>query len=798
MANISTYGAAPRHGLAMVASDGRSPQDLSSVSSGGTQQQHRDAVSLAHKSSLHQMSDNGNLPTQYIVTIAGDRSINHNGIMEEAVYQSCCDNDPHSQHVEFTTLSDDHMQQHQHYIEYADPSAGQYYTSAALPLSSNAQISVSDVTTGQFPVSQGPDGRMYFVHDDMSVVNGAGHAVTSAPRASPATVQWLLDNYEAAEGVSLPRSTLYNHYLRHCAQCKLEPMNPASFGKLIRSVFLGLRTRRLGTRGCSKYHYYGIALKASSNYNGELIESDSQPATPRQLVPCQRNVQNVAAVPSSGGGTTLRPANELVTSGSQHHLQYLGDACGAIPNFGHIELTEALPDGITMDHLRTYEHLYVQHCEAILHVVVNLQFSSVESLWKSFWNTSLAQKGTSGNVELLQHIPLNLLRSLCCMPSVVKYTTCSDFAFYQALIEVLIPDVLRPIPSTLTQVIRNFAKSLETSLKSSMTGVPDTMVKAKACAVCIFAQTLRRYTSLNHLAQAARAVLQNSSQVQQMLIDLNRIDFGNIQEQASWVCQCDDVIIRQLEADMKTTLEQQNGLEHWAKWLESVLDRVLVPDSSGTNFTKLAQQFLLKWSFYCSMIIRDLTLRSAASFGSFHLIRLLFDEYMFYLVEHKIAVVSGCMPLEAMANCQLMAAADDHLQTNDRLVAVKRSADGTYRTQSDSTVCSATSSTAAVPLKAEHSPSTVVTSAGVFPMVVLPSPPTSNYSFPKPMGTPVKLSIASPRSLGVMTKPSGGDTTKTVLLQTNGSAPRTVFMVPVSTAVKPADNSLRVVDKRIA
>ncbi len=61
-------------------------------------------------------------------------------------------------------------------------------------------------------------------------------------------VQWLIDNYETAEGVSLPRSTLYNHYLRHCQEQKMDPMNPASFGKLIRSVFLGLRTRRLGTR----------------------------------------------------------------------------------------------------------------------------------------------------------------------------------------------------------------------------------------------------------------------------------------------------------------------------------------------------------------------------------------------------------------------------------------------------------------------------------------------------------------------------------------------------------------------
>ncbi len=61
-------------------------------------------------------------------------------------------------------------------------------------------------------------------------------------------VQWLMDNYETAEGVSLPRCTLYCHYLLHCQQTKLEPVNAASFGKLIRSVFMGLRTRRLGTR----------------------------------------------------------------------------------------------------------------------------------------------------------------------------------------------------------------------------------------------------------------------------------------------------------------------------------------------------------------------------------------------------------------------------------------------------------------------------------------------------------------------------------------------------------------------
>ena len=48
------------------------------------------------------------------------------------------------------------------------------------------------------------------------------------------------------------------------------------------------------------------------------------------------------------------------------------------------------------------------------------------------------------------------------------------------------------------------------------------------------------------------------------------------------------------------------------------------------------------------MVIRDLTLRSAASFGSFHLIRLLYDEYMFYLVEHQVAAATGETPIAVM------------------------------------------------------------------------------------------------------------------------------------------------------
>lgn len=62
----------------------------------------------------------------------------------------------------------------------------------------------------------------------------------------------------------------------------------------------------------------------------------------------------------------------------------------------------------------------------------------------------------------------------------------------------------------------------------------------------------------------------------------------------------------------------------------------------------ILQTFLTSFLSYSSMVIRDLTLRSAASFGSFHLIRLLYDEYMFYLVEHRVAQATGETPIAVM------------------------------------------------------------------------------------------------------------------------------------------------------
>ncbi len=76
-----------------------------------------------------------------------------------------------------------------------------------------------------------------------------------------------------------------------------------------------------------------------------------------------------------------------------------------------------------------------------------------------------------------------------------------------------------------------------------------------------------------------------------------RVD-DDVQEQASWVCQCEEGVVQRLELDFKATLQQQSSLEQWAAWLDNVVTQILKPYEDKPTLPKAARQFLLKWSFY--------------------------------------------------------------------------------------------------------------------------------------------------------------------------------------------------------
>ena len=116
------------------------------------------------------------------------------------------------------------------------------------------------------------------------------HRNNRKPHSTPATLFWLRSNFQLSEGACIPRCEVYCYYVDFCNRSQHQPVNAASFGKVIstwtkdlirlylrlnfraflsqviRQMFPHLTTRRLGTRGKSRYHYYGLAVKKESIY----------------------------------------------------------------------------------------------------------------------------------------------------------------------------------------------------------------------------------------------------------------------------------------------------------------------------------------------------------------------------------------------------------------------------------------------------------------------------------------------------------------------------------------------------
>uniref|UniRef100_A0A8C5EIH2 RFX-type winged-helix domain-containing protein n=1 Tax=Gouania willdenowi TaxID=441366 RepID=A0A8C5EIH2_GOUWI len=417
----------------------------------------------------------------------------------------------------------------------------------------------------------------------------------SKPHSTPATLEWLEENYEIAEGVCIPRSALYMHYLDFSEKHDTQPVNAASFGKIIRQQFPALTTRRLGTRGQSKYHYYGIAVKESSQYY-DVMYSKKGAAWVNETGKKEVTKQTVAYSPRSKLGTLLPE----------------------FPNVKELNLPTSLPE----ERVSTFIMMYRTHCQRILDTVIRANFDEVQSFLLHFW----------------QGMPPHMLPVLG-SPTVVNIVGVCDSILYKAISGVLMPTVLQALPDSLTQVIRKFAKQLDEWLKIALHDLPENLRNIKFELSRRFSQILKRQTSLNHLCQASRTVISSADITFQMLEDWRNVDLNSITKQTLYTMEESQEEHRQLiihlYQEFDRLLEEQSPIEAYIEWLDSMVDRCVVKVAGKRPgcLKKVAQQFLLMWSCFGTRVIRDMTLHSAPSFGSFHLIHLMFDDYVLYLLE---------------------------------------------------------------------------------------------------------------------------------------------------------------------
>nr|KAF6507627.1 regulatory factor X6 [Rousettus aegyptiacus] len=376
------------------------------------------------------------------------------------------------------------------------------------------------------------------------------------------TLQWLEENYIVCEGVCLPRCILYAHYLDFCRKEKLEPACAATFGKTIRQKFPLLTTRRLGTRGHSKYHYYGIGIKESSAYYHSVY---------------------------SGKGLTRFSGSKLKNEGGFTRKYSLSSKTGTLlpefPSAQHLVYQGC----ISKEKVDTLIMMYKTHCQCILDNAIN------------------------GNFE-------------------------------EVLTDVLIPATMQEMPESLLADIRNFAKNWEQWVVSSLENLPEALTDKKIPIVRRFVSSLKRQTSFLHLAQIARPALFDQHVVNSMVSDIEKVDLNSIGSQALLTIsgstdtesdiytEHDSITVFQ---ELKDLLKKNATVEAFIEWLDTVVEQRVIKTSkqNGRSLKKRAQDFLLKWSFFGARVMHNLTLNNASSFGSFHLIRMLLDEYILLAME---------------------------------------------------------------------------------------------------------------------------------------------------------------------
>lgn len=463
--------------------------------------------------------------------------------------------------------------------------------------------------TNMAPLSPGQEADEEYDPDDLvneDIDNNATDFPLS-PRTLPNDIRtnfvafWLMKLYEPHETNSIPRSMVYESYLRGASEQSIEAVNAATFGKIIRAVFPTLRTRRLGTRGNSKYHYYGIIereckgtssstiakmLSASGmtaaataiegitdNEQGILLSSNLIQAMrrlgnkgKRSLIdspsdrPKKKNSNNSISAMAHHDGIIAKGENcsfsstKRKPSSSSSHLQHAASGGSIISNpssnyrilIPNYDEFAKLLEGICQFDLNALmgQHISMEQMRSFslsyqLHVNQLLKL-----ICEREFNTGAIESSLSSfwkSVISSEHQHQSCLRT----DEGLRLLANADDYLYQVVVNTLTPDILEPVPINITQTIRQFSKTFEISLSQILmeSSLPSQVVQVKMELARRCGQILRRRTCLVHLIQAVRSILGNPEHVNQMIYDWTHIDFYSIKEQCSWIVKAKDAFL---------------------------------------------------------------------------------------------------------------------------------------------------------------------------------------------------------------------------------------------------------------
>ncbi|XP_038675048.1 DNA-binding protein RFX8-like isoform X1 [Scyliorhinus canicula] len=428
---------------------------------------------------------------------------------------------------------------------------------------------------------------------------------SQAKGCNPELVKWLLEHFYVCEGWSIPRGLIYQFYLEYCNHNRLNPINAATFGKLVRSVFSDLRTRRLGTRGCGRYHYEGIRVRPHSHLYGRYSS-------------LMTNKQFESLDFSSLEGESFFTVNNKCRKAES--------SCGSTCELTRFTTWEQeLEKKYSTQMFSVVADSYYNHCQEILQHIRSNQLDKVKNLLTLFW-------------ESFTYDAINTS-----FPDICQLFCSYDAQLYKIIEEILLRDFRGDFSVQHLQSARYFAKRFKSWLTDALEGTPLLLQSLKMRAANMFVNRLRRRTCICNLAKSMHIVLNNHRMVSTLRSDLRAIisqGLLNIPSKStrmlncsleeigcSFEWKCFDSLLALLDtaADIRAYFQCVSTLVHLFVFQPS--------NFRGEEFTQLAANFQLRWNYFLSAISRALTLSNAESFGSWHLVNLLISEYLTHVLQ---------------------------------------------------------------------------------------------------------------------------------------------------------------------
>lgn len=315
---------------------------------------------------------------------------------------------------------------------------------------------------------------------------------------------------------SVPRNRVFSKYASRCANERVVPLNPASFGKLVRVIFPNIQTRRLGVRGESKYHYVDL----------EMIEDDEETQLPRQMprIPASRGPlkrqdsttsqpripADTAAFPTqpqqsfttpsyypqnSSKGRCYADIHSQQTTGYEYELRFptpelLNNVEGDPLEIVMPDVSPYLPEGTDPDSSEALVALYKSHITSLVDAVRFCKEKQFFRLFTSFQGTLT--------------VPV---AKLFAMDKLSPWIRECDWMMYQKMIRNVAQLTLQVAPAPVLKFLDNVWKLLHSHISKAFHNLPSTVLAARLEPATVFSHLLRQMLRVNSTAHAAAVML---------------------------------------------------------------------------------------------------------------------------------------------------------------------------------------------------------------------------------------------------------------------------------------------------